>query len=272
MRHPRPIPSVGLFAAVLAAAATLAMDLRAQAAPSGVDGYVPSPAWLRRAPAAAGFDPVKLEAAIEFARSHETERPRDFSDQARIFGRPLGPLPRARGGTNGLVLRGGAIVAEFGNTTAVEPMYSAAKSMLSTVLGLAIDRGLIGDIDGRVGAQVRDGGYDTPQNQSITWRQHVTQTSEWEGDLFGKSHRFLGADEFGEGARQPRELKSPGQHYEYNDVRINRFAISLLRVWKKPVPDVFRDEVMAPIGAATRGAGSRTTAWWSTWAGRPCLR
>ena len=215
-----------------------------------VEGYVPPSAWLRRSPQAAGFDPASLEAAIEFARAHETERPRDFSDQARIFGRPLGPLPAARGGTNGLVLRGGAIVAEFGNTTAVEPVYSAAKSMLSTVLGLALDRGLITDIDGRVNTLVHDGGYDSPQNQPVTWRQHATQTSEWEGDLFGKSHRFLGTAEFGEGERQPRELKPPGSHYEYNDVRVNRFAMSLLRVWKKPIPDVFRDEVMAPIGAS----------------------
>ena len=117
----------------------------------------------------AGFDPVKLEAAVEFARTHETQRPRDFSDQQRIFGRPLGPLPAQRGGTNGLILRGGAIVAEFGDTAAVEPVYSAAKSMLSTLLGVALDRGLVKNIDGRVGDQVKDGGYDSAQNQ----RHHV---------------------------------------------------------------------------------------------------
>ena len=32
---------------------------------------------------------------------------------------------------------------------------------------------------------------------------------------------------------------------------MNRFALSLLRVFKKPIPDVFRDEVMNPIGAST---------------------
>lgn len=221
--------------------------------PASQAAYVPpagDAAWLRRDPAEAGFDPVKLEAAIAYAQAHETKRPRDFSDQRRIFGRPLGPLPSERGGTNGLVLRGGAIVAEFGDTGRAEPMYSAAKSMLSTLLGLALDRRLIADIDERVGATVRDGGYDAPQNQPITWRHHATQTSEWEGELFGKTHAFLGAEEFGEGARQPRALQPPGSYYEYNDVRINRFALSLLRVWKRPLPEVFRDEVMAPIGAS----------------------
>jgi CubicO group peptidase (beta-lactamase class C family) len=240
-----PLRALGLVRLVVAGIVLLATSPVAQVAST------PPPAWPRRAPAAAGFDPARLRAAVEYARAHETKRPRDFSDQARIFGRPLGPLPAERGGTNGVILRGGAIVAEFGETTAVEPMYSAAKSMLSTVLGVALDRGLVRDIDGRVGAQVRDGGYDSAQNHPITWRQHVTQTSEWEGELFGKSHRFLGVDEFGEGARQPRELKTPGSVYEYNDVRVNRFAMSLLRVWKKPVPEVFRDEVMARIGASS---------------------
>ena len=32
---------------------------------------------------------------------------------------------------------------------------------------------------------------------------------------------------------------------------MNRFALSLLRLFKKPIPDVFRDEVMNPIGAST---------------------
>jgi CubicO group peptidase (beta-lactamase class C family) len=248
-----PLPRMPLVAVLGASLVAGALAHQPSTTQLAAD-YVPSAGdadWARRDPAEAGFDPVKLEAAVEYARTHETNRPRDYSDQQRIFGRPLGPLPALRGGTNGLILRGGAIVAEFGDTSAVEPVYSAAKSMLSTLLGLALDRGLIEDIDGRVGDQVKDGGYDSPQNQAITWRHHATQSSEWEGTLFGKPHTFLGVEEFGEGARQPRAVQAPGTHYEYNDVRVNRFAISLLRVWKRPLPEVFRDEVMTPIGAST---------------------
>jgi CubicO group peptidase (beta-lactamase class C family) len=49
---------------------------------------------------------------------------------------------------------------------------------------------------------------------------------------------------------KPRQIHDPGTYYEYNDVRINRFSLSLLRLWKKQIPDVFRDEVMTPIGAS----------------------
>jgi CubicO group peptidase (beta-lactamase class C family) len=50
---------------------------------------------------------------------------------------------------------------------------------------------------------------------------------------------------------KPRAIQEAGSYYEYNDVRINRLALSLLSVFKKPIPDVFRDEVMNPIGASS---------------------
>ena|SRR5437867_1765842 len=73
--------------------------------------------WERRKPADAGMDGVKLNEAIEFMRAHETTSPaRDFSDQEIIFGKLLGSIPTERGATNGLIIRHGYIVAEFGDT------------------------------------------------------------------------------------------------------------------------------------------------------------
>jgi CubicO group peptidase (beta-lactamase class C family) len=149
-----------------------------------------------------------------------------------------------------VVLRHGYLVAEFGETGRVEPTYSVAKSVLSMLLGLTIDRGLIKSVDDQVRLYVKDGGYDSPHNSKITWRHHAQQTSEWEGEMWGKSHTFIGAAEFGSAKREPRELKEPGSYYEYNDVRINRFSLSLLRVWKRPLPQVLKTEIMDPIGAS----------------------
>ena len=212
--------------------------------------YPPAGSWESRPPAELGFDPGALARAVTFARSCETDMPADFSTQAEIFGRPLGPLPASRAATNGLIVRRGYIASEWGDTAAVDPSYSVAKSYLSTILGLALDRRLISSIDDPVALLVKDGGYDDPHNAPITWHHHVTQTSEWMGELFGKDHAFIGKDEYGKGAMKPRALKAPGEHYEYNDVRINRFALSLLRVWKRPLPEVLRAEIMDPIGAS----------------------
>ena len=215
--------------------------------------YYPLPGdqWETKRPAELGFDPALLEQAVAFARTQESKVPRDFSTQVQTFGALLGPLPKERGETNGIILRNGYIVAEWGDTRRIDPTYSVAKSFLSTVLGLAIDRGMIKSVDDAVYDYIKDGGYDSPHNAKITWRHHATQTSEWEGTMFGKSHDFIGIEQFGAGRRQPRELKQPGQFYEYNDVRINRFSLSLLRVWKRPLPEVLKQYVMDPIGAST---------------------
>lgn len=47
------------------------------------------------------------------------------------------------------------------------------------------------------------------------------------GCLWGKNHDFVGVEEFGQGRRRPRTLLAAGKNYEYNDVRVDRFALSL---------------------------------------------
>lgn len=216
--------------------------------------YCPPPdssavGWKHRDPASLGMNPQLLAAAVEWASKQETNMPPDFSTQEETFGRPMGPVPTTRAATNGMILRHGYIVAEWGDTRAVDPSYSIAKSYLSTLLGLAINRGLITSVDARVGETIRDGGYDSPHNAPITWAHHVTQTSEWSGEMFGKSHTFEGRAEYGRSAMRPRELRAPGTFYEYNDVRINRFSLSLLRTFERPLPDVLKTEIMDKIGA-----------------------
>ena len=212
--------------------------------------YPPRGDWARKAPAEVGMDATRLSAAVEFAKANETSKPMDFSDQEEIFGEPLGPLPARRANTNGVIVRHGYVVAEWGDIEKVDPTYSAAKSYLSTLLGLAIDRGLIDDVRDPVGQYVTDGGYDSPHNAKVTWHHHAQQTSEWQGVLWDRRDDFIGAREFGGAEREPRQIQEPGSYYQYNDVRINRLALSLLRVFKKPLPAVLKDEIMDPIGAS----------------------
>lgn len=208
-------------------------------------------AWERRKPEEVGLNAALLAQAVDFAKQQETRQmPRDFSTQEEIFGTLLGPIPSDRALTNGIILRHGYIVAEWGETARPDPTYSVAKSVLSTLAGLTLDRGLIKTVQDPVGKYIHDGGYDSDQNRTITWEHHLQQTSEWEGELWGKKHDFVGATAYGKGERKPRALQPTGTFYEYNDVRINRMALSLLRLWKKPLPNVLKDEIMDPIGAS----------------------
>jgi CubicO group peptidase (beta-lactamase class C family) len=219
---------VGLLPLTVALWVCAVASLRAEAGAY----FPPKGEWARRTPAELGMDPVRLAEAIAFAQSRESTREFDFSDQERIFGALLGSVPTRRAATNGVVIYKGYVVAEFGDTTAVDPTYSAAKSMIATVAGVGVRDGLLAEED-RVGASVRDGGYDSAQNREVTWRMHLQQESEWEGEMFGKKHDFVGPEAFGQGARPPRALQRPGSFYEYNDVRMNRVGLSLLRVFRQ---------------------------------------
>jgi CubicO group peptidase (beta-lactamase class C family) len=220
------------------------------AIPASAQYFPPAGSWAKKSPAELGMDPAALAAAVGYAQAHETERAIDFADQERTFGSLLGSMPTRRAHTNGLVIYKGYVVAEFGDTAAVDPAYSVAKSMLSTVAGVAVRDGRIADLDAPVGRLVKDGGYDSAHNGAVTWKMHLQQESEWQGAMWGKQDDFVGAAGFGMGERKPRSLRQPGGFYEYNDVRINRFSLSLLRAFDKPVPEVFQDQVMGAIGAS----------------------
>ncbi len=238
---------------VVAGACTAPVESVSSGQPAGVAPGVYWPArdrWERRAPAEVGMDGALVAEAVAWGQAHETDMPRDFSTQEEIFGKLLGPIPKTRAAVNGVIVRHGYIVAEFGDTAAVDPTYSVAKSYLSTLLGLTIDRGLIRSVQDPVRESIHDGGYDSAHNAKVTWQHHATQTSEWDGEMFGKSSTFVGKEAFGREERKPRELHEPGTFYEYNDVRVNRMSLSLLRLWKRPLPEVLRSEIMDPIGAS----------------------
>ncbi|MEJ2205653.1 MAG: serine hydrolase [Gemmatimonadota bacterium] len=218
----------------------------------GTSAYVPGAGdtWEVRTPAEVGMDPAVLEAAVDYALSHPTtEIPEDPGAylEARFVGIPhqeiVGPT-RPRGDVNGVVLRHGYVVAEFGDTRRPDMTFSVTKSYLSTVAGLAWDDGLIPDLHQAIGATVDDQVFASEHNAAITWHHLLQQTSEWEGTLWGKpdvADRREGMD---------RELNPPGTFWEYNDVRVNLMAYSLLKVFRRALPAVLRERIMDPIGAS----------------------
>lgn len=225
----------------------------------------PRDTWQATPPAELGLRPDGLAAAIDYHRAHETTWRRDFitasgryigvADEPPAPGDVLGPV-EPRGGPNGLVLRGGVIAAEWGDTRRADMTFSIAKSYLSVLAGLALDRGLIRDLDEPVHAYGLDDGFDSPQNRAITWRHLLQQTSEWQGTLWDKPdsidhHRNISQSELGFADKgRLRALGAPGTYWEYNDVRVNRLSLALLRLFRRPLADVLRDAILGPIGAS----------------------
>jgi len=245
---------------------------RAPTREDGRDDYVPDAAnWARLSAADAGFDGARLDAAVEFALAYDSPWPRRlYYADGRYVGNVewnetgpwseiVGPvLPR--GGPAGVVLKGGRVLAEWGDTVRPDMTFSVAKSYLAVLAGLAVADGCIADVDEPVGATVQGPWFASQHNARVTWRHLLQQSSEWQGELWGKSDQVdhnrqtgAGADQSRKGQR--REPMAAGTYFEYNDVRVNLLAFCLLQRFGRPLPDVLRERVMDPIGA------SRTWEW-----------
>lgn len=191
---------------------------------------------------AEGMDDSALEAAIEKLVARETAEVRDMASYLdailarQTYREVLGPLHDAAG-ASGLVIRHGVVVGSWGDPSAVEMSFSATKTYLGAVAGLAIERALIADVDEPVGGIVGEG---------VTWRHLLHQTSEWGGALWGVPYW---ADPQGK-QEAGTPLGAPGTVWAYNDVRINVLALELTRRWGRSLEDVCRTELMGPIGSS----------------------
>ncbi|HJW46710.1 MAG TPA: serine hydrolase, partial [Lysobacter sp.] len=217
------------------------------------DYFPPRHQWARQAPGQAGFDADKLAAAVDYAKAKAEVEPADmrqvlldYYEKREPGYRILGPvIPRAQAG--GLVVRGGRIVAEWGDIDRIDMTFSVAKSYLSTVAGLAVDDAAIVAVDDKVAPYVPGPWFKGAQNGSITWTHLLQQTSDWSGSLW-EVHDWADRPEGDEPSK--RALHAPGTHYKYNDVRVNLLAFSLLQVLREPLPQVLKTRIMDPIGAS----------------------
>lgn len=213
--------------------------------------------WESMEPADAGFDAALLQEAVDFAEANEYSGSRDLRQailkgfQREPFHEILGPTKK-RGGPAGMILKNGYVVAQWGDTRRVDMTFSVTKSYLSTVAGLAVDAGLIRSTGDLVGDYVWTGQFDGAHNSQIRWSHLLDQSSDWSGQLWGgydwadRPPREGGLDDW-----RNRELRTPGTVMEYNDVRVNLLAYSLLQVWRRPLPQILKEKIMDPIGAST---------------------
>ena len=230
------------------------------AAAVAADYFPPRGEWAHRAPAELGFDAAKLQAAVDFAVANESTGRRDMAAELqRTFGarepdfKILGPT-QPRGDMTGVIIHRGYVATEWGEPGRVDMTHSVTKTFLTTLVGLAWQRGMIRDLGDHprdyLPTGLGDELFGSEHNAKITWEHLLRQTSDWSGTLWGVpdwADRPVGATP----ADYPhRPMHEPGTFFKYNDVRVNLLALVTLHVWRRPLPQVLREEVMDPIGAS----------------------
>jgi CubicO group peptidase (beta-lactamase class C family) len=147
----------------------------------------------------------------------------------------IGPL-LAGDRPSGVVLRRGELVATWGEHDRPDMCFSATKSFVGLMAGVAHDRGLL-----EVDALVRDTvGLPEFQGRDIRWVHLLQQTSQWDGVLWGKPASV--------DAQSNRESGPPGSVWSYNDVRVNLLCLALTALFGRSLPEVLAEAITRPVG------------------------
>lgn len=260
--------------AVLISSLLLGQPSKAKNIPSYY--YPPVGQWTQQSPSALGLKNDSIQAAIRFAIDNENRNPRSMEEShyrsfgKEPFGAAIGPFAD-RGEPTGLIIYKGYIVASWGEPNRCDITHSVTKSFLSSVVGLAVDSGLIRSVNDTVAGYMppiepftfgetykapADYGkpemlfpFASPHNRTITWDNLLRQTSDWEGTLWDKPE-WADRPDADPKTWTTRSRYAPGTRYEYNDVRVNALALATTSVWRQPLPVVLKKHIMDKIGAS----------------------
>ncbi len=259
-----------------------------------IDYFPTAQQWEHKAPSSLQLNEAGISKAIQLAQEGESKNPRNMEvNHYRTFGKEpfgegIGPFAE-RGEATGIIVYKGYIVATWGEPQRCDMTHSVTKSFLSSVVGVAVDQGLIRNVHDTVAPYIPPieifalqpvnrpaeligqpqllEPFNTAHNRTITWDDMLRQTSDWEGTLWGKPEWADRPDP--DPNQWIRKRNAPGTSYEYNDVRVNALALAATSVWRRPLPQVLKQYIMDPIGASNtwRWTGYRNS--WIVLDGQP---
>jgi CubicO group peptidase (beta-lactamase class C family) len=218
----------------------------------------------------------RFDAAIAFSQQHEIDWSRKVDENWGIhrfdpppWNKLLGPV-HDRGPASGAISKNGRKLVTWGEPDRPDLTFSVVKTYLALLAGVAQDQGLFTSVHEPVCKTVPGAGFDDAHNVQVTWAHLLQNTSEWRGEVFGLPDS---ADHFRSVifAEPPagkkgefRQVQTPGSYWEYNDVRINQLSFALLNLFRRPLPDVFREHITRPCGASDDWSWKGYDTAWTT--------
>lgn len=224
------------FSALVRPAALLSAALICAAAPAPATGQADAtpPPWQVRAPGGLGLDPAILARA--YRRAGE-----------------MGPLSSL------LVARRGTLVAER-YWHGLEPgegvnVKSVAKSVVSALVGVALEEGHLEGLDRRVAGLLPE--YfdpDTdPRKRRITLRHLLTMTAGLETTSFHNYGPWVNGDDWVAGALGQPVVAEPGEEMIYSTGSSHLLSVILTRAAGRSTRAFARDHLFGPLGVRVDG-------------------
>ena len=146
----------------------------------------------------------------------------------------------------------------FGGATreSLQTSFSAAKSFVSTLVGIAIDEGLIGSVDAPVTEYLPELAARDPGFRQITLRHLLTMSSgiRYQGGrlpvaLGDDTYTYYGADLRDVALNRTRIDEPPGISWQYNNYHPLLLGLVLERTTGTSVSDFMARRLWQPLGA-----------------------
>lgn len=183
--------------------------------------------------------------------------------ELEIDNRPLAEYLEDTNTTAFIVLQGDELLYEgyFNGSSreATQASLSVAKSFVSTLVGIAIEEGLIGSLDEPVTAYIPELLERDPRFADITIRHLIMMSS---GIRFERDASNPFSDDFitshspnmREAALDSEIVEAPGKHYHYNDYNPLLVGMVLERATGMPVSEYLESRLWDPMGAEGDGS------------------
>jgi CubicO group peptidase (beta-lactamase class C family) len=205
--------------------------------------------------------PARSIQAGHRASSLPAGRQRDLAVTGKGHRAPLDEVLRATGTRAFVVVHGDRVVSEryYGDSGrgTLETSFSVAKSFVSTLVGIAIDQGLIGGVDDPVTDYVPELAASDPRFERISLRDLLMMSSGLRYEEAGfpwpwgdDTYTYYGVD-LREVALERTEIeRAPGREWQYNNYNPLLLGLVLERVTGMSVSDYMARQLWQPLGAA----------------------
>jgi len=203
--------------------------------------------------------PVAFDAPVDLRLDWETALPRAAGMDEGALARAdalAQQIPRLR---SLLVVRRGRLVKErywSGRTASdLADVRSVTKSVVSTLTGLALQRGDLAGLDETLGEVLpAEVGTLDPWERAITIRDLLTMSGGWEWHeqgALGYNEWILSGDPVGYLLAKP-EASPPGDAFAYNSAAVNLLGIVLEAATGETLPAFADEELLGPLGIVAR--------------------
>jgi CubicO group peptidase (beta-lactamase class C family) len=157
-----------------------------------------------------------------------------------------------------LVVRSGRLVFEryYGDQDADRPLNvrSVTKSMISALIGIALDEGLIVDLDQPLGELIPDRipTNADPVTPTITVRHLLTMTAGWAWDIGADYFTVINSPDWAEMTLSLPVIYEPGTFYAYNTGGSHLLSVILQEVSGEKAVDFAEDRLLRYVGIERR--------------------